>query len=155
MFGWCSYKFRHGCAMDLMCSPRLPHLRICMTSAITLRGCTEGTKEAEKGRAAERRLGCLSCSAKANGRKGDPELGARKRSVSSVEVLTRLAPRSESAVSRFFFSESPAFSRSVFSGACLFGTGGNRWPLRNFARLFLNHTWKKKSRIYMYAFGRT
>lgn len=148
-FGRCSYKSRHGRAMDLMCSPRLLHLRISIASAVLLWGCMKGKKEAEKGGAVERRLGLLCCSPNANGWREDGELsrhGVWKRDVSSVEVLTRLAPMSESRVScsvRFFSSESSAFSCWVPSGARRFGRGVNRCPLRNFARLFLNHTWRK------------
>lgn len=140
-----------------MYSPRLLHLCIGMTSGVLLWGCMKGKKEAEngRGRLVETRLGCLCCSPNTNGWREDRELsrhGVWKRAMLSVEVLTQLAREhwllSESLVScllLFSSSESSAFACLVSSGVRLFGKGVNRCPLRNFARLFLNHTWKKTS----------
>lgn len=165
-WGWCSYKSRYGCAIGLIYSPRLLHLCIGMTSAVLLWGCMKGKKEAEKGRPVETRLGCLCCSPNTNGWREDGELsrhGVWKRAMSSVEALTQLAHEqwlmSESVVScllLFSSSESSAFACLVSSRARLFGRGVNRCPLRNFARLFLNHTWKKKrTNLYIYAFSQS
>lgn len=141
-----SYKSRHVRAMDLMCSPRLLHLCIGMTSAVLPRGCIKGKKEGEKGRAVERKLGCLCCSPNTSGRRDDGELsrhGVWRRGASSAWVLTRLAQISKSGGSCLVFLASSESSACLGSpGARLFGRGVNRCPLRNFARLFLNHTWK-------------